>query len=346
MDLSSSIIKDTFGRALRDLRISVIDKCNFRCPYCMPAKIYGEKYAFLPKHELLSFEEITRLIHIFAKFGLKKVRITGGEPLIRPDLENLIKLVSDIKPTLDISLTTNGYFLKDKAVLLKESGLHRLTVSLDTLDDQIFKKMNGRDVSVSKVLDGIEAAEKAGFFPIKINAVVQKNVNFHTVVDLAKHFDSRGHILRFIEYMDVGTLNGWNLKDVVSANQIKSTINKELPLEPLPSNYIGEVASRFRYKNSGNEIGIISSITQPFCSDCTRLRLSPEGKLATCLFAQLGTDLKTPMRSGLNDNQIADIISNVWENRSDRYSELRSSRRNIEKEVGKPNRVEMYKIGG
>ena len=346
MESPSSILKDTFGRPLRDLRVSVIDKCNFRCPYCMPAKIYGEGYSFLPNHELLSFEEISRLVGIFAKFGLKKVRITGGEPLIRPNLENLIKSISDINPALDISLTTNGYFLKDKAVALKESGLHRLTVSLDTLDDEIFKKMNGKDVSVSKVIEGIESAEKAGFFPIKINSVVQKDVNFHTILDLAKYFDERGHILRFIEYMDVGTLNSWSPKDVVSADEIRSKINAELPLEPLPSNYTGEVASRYRYKNSGNEIGIISSITQPFCSDCTRLRLSPEGKLATCLFAQLGTDLRTPLRSGLNDDDIAEIISTVWENRADRYSELRSSKQPNEKESAKPKRVEMYKIGG
>ena len=343
---SSSIIKDKFNRPLRDLRVSVTDKCNFRCPYCMPAKIYGEGYSFLPNHELLSFEEMSRLIQIFAAFGLKKVRITGGEPLIRPNLETLIKSVSDIKPDLDISLTTNGYLLKDKAVLLKESGLHRLTVSLDTLDDEVFKKMNGRGISVSKVIAGIEAAEKAGFFPIKINSVVQKDVNFHTILDLAKYFDERGHILRFIEYMDVGTLNSWNPKDVVSAEEILSEINGELPLEPLPSNYTGEVASRYRYKNSGNEIGIISSITQPFCRDCTRLRLSPEGKLATCLFAQLGTDLRAPLRAGLNDGDIAEIISNVWENRSDRYSELRSLKQTSQKEPTKPNRVEMYKIGG
>ena len=343
---SSSIIKDKFNRPLRDLRVSVTDKCNFRCPYCMPAKIYGEGYSFLPNHELLSFEEMSRLIQIFAAFGLKKVRITGGEPLIRPNLETLIQLVSAIKPSLDISLTTNGYLLKDKAVLLKQSGLHRLTVSLDTLDDEIFKKMNGRDVSVSKVITGIKAAEDAGFFPIKINAVVQKDVNFHTILDLAKYFDERGHILRFIEYMDVGTLNSWSAEDVVSAEEILSAIDKEMPLEPLPSNYTGEVASRYRYKGSGNEIGIISSITQPFCSDCTRLRLSPEGKLATCLFTQLGTDLKAPMRSGLNDSEIAEIIANVWKNRTDRYSELRSSKKTNSKQSDKPQRVEMYKIGG
>ena len=346
MKSASSIITDKFNRPLRDLRVSVTDKCNFRCPYCMPAKIFGEGYSFLPNHELLSFEEISRLIRIFANFGLKKVRITGGEPLIRPNLENLVKLISDIKPSLDISLTTNGYLLKNKAIVLKKFGLHRLTVSLDTLDDKIFKKMNGRDVSVDKVIAGIEAAEDAGFFPIKINAVVQKDVNFHTILDLARFFDARGHILRFIEYMDVGTLNSWSAKDVVSSEEIRSTIDKELPLEPLPSNYPGEVASRYRYKHSGNEIGIISSITQTFCSDCTRLRMSPEGKLATCLFAQLGTDLKTPLRSGLSDDEIAEVITNVWKNRSDRYSELRSLQKNNPSNPEKPQRVEMYKIGG
>ena len=339
-------MKDKFNRPLRDLRVSVIDKCNFRCPYCMPAKIYGEGYSFLPNHELLSFEEISRLIQIFAAFGLKKVRITGGEPLIRPNLETLIKSISNSNPSLDISLTTNGYLLKDKALILKEFGLNRLTVSLDTLDDNIFKKMNGKDVSVSKVIEGIEAAEDAGFSPIKINAVVQKNVNFHTILDLAKFFDARGHILRFIEYMDVGTLNSWSAKDVVSAKEILSKIGEELPLEPLPNNYRGEVAARYQYKHSGNEIGIISSITQPFCSDCTRLRLSPEGKLATCLFTQLGTDLKTPMRSGLSDTEIADIIGNVWKNRTDRYSELRSLQKDKPNQTDKPRRVEMYKIGG
>ena len=278
--------------------------------------------------------------------GLKKTKTAVFISGKGSNLENLIKLVSDIKPTLDISLTTNGYLLKDKAVMLKESGLQRLTVSLDTLDDEVFKKMNGRGISVSKVIAGIEAAEKAGFFPIKINSVVQKDVNFHTILDLAKYFDERGHILRFIEYMDVGTLNSWSPKDVVSAEEIRSEINGELPLEPLPSNYTGEVASRYRYKNSGNEIGIISSITQPFCRDCTRLRLSPEGKLATCLFAQLGTDLRAPLRSGLNDSGIAEIISNVWENRVDRYSELRSLKQTDQKEPTKLKRVEMYKIGG
>jgi len=334
------VLTDTFGRPLKDLRISVTDRCNFRCTYCMPAEIYGERYEFLPKAELLTFEEITRLTRILVRNGAAKVRITGGEPLVRAEIETLIASLSQIDGVADLTLTTNAYLMDKKAQLLKDAGLQRVSISLDSLDDDVFRSMNGRGFGTAKVLQGIDAAEKAGLSPIKINAVVQKGVNDHTVVELARYFKDRGHIVRFIEYMDVGNRNGWRLDHVVPADEIVSMIDAEMPLEPFEQNYKGEVAMRYRYRDGGGEIGVIASVTQPFCGDCTRLRLSPEGSVYTCLFASKGTDLRGPLRSGATDEELAKIIGGMWGARDDRYSEERSS-------MTEPQRkVEMYHIGG
>ncbi len=336
-------IKDKLGRPVRDLRISVTDKCNFRCPYCMPAEIYGERYEFLPKAELLTFEEIDRLTRIFVGLGVKKLRLTGGEPLVRRGLEELVALLTRIQGIEDLTLTTNGYLLAQKANAFKDAGLQRITVSLDSLDDKVFKQMNGRGYSAERVLGGIEKAEDVGLGPIKINAVVKRGVNDHTVLDLARRFKGTGHIVRFIEYMDVGNLNGWKLDQVVPASEILETINSEFPLEPLDSNYKGEVALRYRYADGSGEIGIIASVTKPFCGDCTRARLSTDGKLYTCLFASEGTDLKGALRTGASDADLRDLITGVWSRREDRYSEIRTSFTEVEE---RPKKVEMYQIGG
>jgi len=337
------VIVDKFNRSLRDLRISVTDRCNFRCTYCMPAEIYGERYEFLPKDSLLTFEEITRLTRIMVKLGVTKVRLTGGEPLVRNEIEKLVALLSNIDGVNDLTLTTNAYLLKQMAQKLKDAGLQRITVSLDSMDDEIFKQMNGRGFGTQKVIEGIEAAEKVGLTPIKINSVVQRGVNDHTIADLARFAKERGYIARFIEYMDVGTLNGWKLDEVVSADEIVERINAELPLEPVKvdSNYAGEVATRYRYADGQGEIGVIASVTKPFCGDCTRLRLSPEGQIVTCLFATGGTDLRTPMRDGASDEDIEVIIRRIWGVRDDRYSEERSM---LTEQPRK--KVEMYHIGG
>ena len=337
------MIVDKFNRSLRDLRISVTDRCNFRCTYCMPAEIYGERYQFLPKDSLLTFEEITRLTRIMVKLGVTKVRLTGGEPLVRNEIDKLIALLSNIDGVNDLTLTTNAYLLKQMAQKLKDAGLQRITVSLDSMDDEIFKQMNGRGFGTQKVIEGIEAAEKVGLTPIKINSVVQRGVNDHTIADLARFAKERGYIARFIEYMDVGTLNGWKLDEVVSAEEIVERINAELPLEPVKvdSNYAGEVATRYRYADGQGEIGVIASVTKPFCGDCTRLRLSPEGQIVTCLFATGGTDLRTPMRDGASDEDIEAIIRRTWGVRDDRYSEERSM---LTEQPRK--KVEMYHIGG
>ena len=332
---------DRFERPFRDLRISVTDRCNFRCTYCMPAEIYGERYKFLPKTELLTFEEITRLTRVFVKMGAVKVRLTGGEPLVRNELETLVSQLSQIEGVGDLTLTTNAYLLSQKAQALKDAGLQRVTISLDTLDDEIFRRMNGREFGTQKVLEGIEAAERVGLRPIKINAVVQRGVNDHTVVDLARHFKERGHVVRFIEYMDVGTRNGWKLDHVVPADEIVAMIDSQMPLEPIEGNYRGEVALRYRYRDGGGEIGIIASVTKPFCGDCTRLRLSPEGRIFTCLFATAGTDLRGRLRAGTNDEELETLISAVWGRREDRYSEERASMT-----VPLRDKVEMYHIGG
>ena len=307
----------------------------------MPAEIFGERYQFLPKSQLLTFEEITRLTGIFVGLGVAKVRLTGGEPLVRRDLEKLVAQLSGLAGVHDLTMTTNGYLLAQKAHALKEAGLQRVTVSLDSLDDEVFRHMNGRQFGTERVLEGIEAAERVGLLPIKVNSVVQRGVNDHTIVDLARYFKERGHILRFIEYMDVGTRNGWKLDEVVSADEIVAIIDAEMPLEPVESNYRGEVALRYRYRDGSGEIGLIASVTKPFCGDCTRLRLSLEGKIYTCLFANIGTDLRGPMRGGATDEELRELIAGVWRVRRDRYSEERA-------DMTEPlrDKVEMYHIGG
>lgn len=332
---------DQFNRPFRDLRISVTDRCNFRCTYCMPAELFGEHYHFLPKHDLLSFEEITRLARVFIGLGAVKLRLTGGEPLVRQEIEILVAQLAALDGVENIAMTTNGFLLPQKAQALKEAGLHRVTVSLDSLDDTVFRRMNGGRSGVQEVLDGIAAAKQAGFTPIKINAVVQRGVNDHTVVDLARYCKDQGYILRFIEYMDVGTLNGWRLDDVVSAAEIAEMINAKMPLELIERNYFGEVALRYRYQDGGGEIGLIASVTKPFCGSCTRLRLSPEGQIYTCLFGVEGIDLRGPLRAGASDEEIAEIVRGVWSRRTDRYSEIRTEQTG----VAAP-KVEMFHIGG
>ena len=335
------MVTDSFKRPLRDLRVSVTDRCNFRCPYCMPAEIYGERYEFLNKAQLLTFEETARLAAITVRLGVSKVRLTGGEPLVRSDVEKLVAMLSMVDGIDDLTMTTNGYLLPQKAQALKDAGLHRVTVSLDSLDDDVFKAMNGRGFGTDKVLDGLKAAERAGLAPIKINAVVQKGVNDHTLVELARYVRERGHIMRFIEYMDVGNRNGWKLDHVVSADEIVAMIDAEMPLEPMKPNYLGETALRYRYRDGGGEIGIIASVTKPFCGNCTRLRLSPEGQIFTCLFASAGTDLRGPMRDGATDDELQAIVTRTWGVREDRYSEERASMTEPRRE-----KVEMYHIGG
>ena len=337
------MIADKFGRPLRDLRISVTDRCNFRCPYCMPAEVFGASYKFLPKEELLSFEEITRLARIFVGLGVAKLRLTGGEPLLRNNLPVLVAMLSGIQGAEDLTLTTNGYLLAQMAQELKDAGLQRITVSLDTLDGEIFKKMNGRGFGAERVLQGIRQAEAVGLAPLKINAVVQRGVNDHTVVDLARYFKGTGHILRFIEYMDVGNLNGWKWDQVVSADEIVQRIDAELPLEPIESSYRGEVALRYRYRDGSGEIGVIASVTKPFCGDCTRARLSTDGKIYTCLFASQGVSLRDPLRAGASDEQLRDLLTGIWNRRVDRYSEERTELAALQ---NAPRKVEMYQIGG
>lgn len=331
---------DTLQRPLRDLRISVTDRCNFRCTYCMPREIFGPGYQFLNRTELLSYEEITRLARIFIEHGVEKLRLTGGEPLVRRDLHSLVAQLRDLPGLKDLTLTTNGSLLRAQAGKLKDAGLQRITVSLDSLDDDVFQSMNDMGVPVSVVLDGIKAAKEAGLAPIKVNAVVKRGVNDHTIVDLARHFRGTGVILRFIEFMDVGATNGWKLDHVVTAKEIVETISRELPLEPAEANYRGEVAKRWRYTDGSGEIGVIASISQPFCGDCTRARLSPEGEIYTCLFANRGHDFRTLLRNGATDAEISAFLGTVWHGRTDRYSELRTA------ETAALPRVEMSHIGG
>ena len=338
-------ITDKLNRPVRDLRISVTDRCNFRCTYCMPAEIFGERYEFLPRPEILTFEEIERIARIFAAVGVNKLRITGGEPLVRANLPELIERLSLIEGIEDIALTTNGYLLPKYANELKEAGLNRLTISLDSIDEEIFKKMSGRPQGPANTLEGIKLATELGFSPIKINVVVQRAVNDHTLVDTARYFKGTGAIVRFIEFMDVGTKNGWELSEVVTSKEVIDMIGSEFPLEPVDPNYTGEVASRYRYKDGDGEIGVISSVSEPFCGSCTRARLSTDGKLVTCLFASGGTDLKETLRSGKSDEEIAEIIDGIWTNRSDRYSELRSKATDLNAGA-EGDKVEMYYIGG
>ncbi|HEX6800211.1 MAG TPA: GTP 3',8-cyclase MoaA [Ktedonobacterales bacterium] len=337
-------ITDALHRPLRDLRISVTDRCNFRCVYCMPKALFGRDFQFLPPAMLLSFEEITRLARLFIASGVGKIRLTGGEPLVRREVERLVAMLAPLDGLRDLTLTTNGSLLAKKALALKAAGLHRVTVSLDALDDAVFRTMNDVDFPVGRVLEGIEAATAVGLTPIKINMVVKRGLNDHCILDMARHFHGSGHILRFIEYMDVGTTNGWRLDDVVPAAEIVERIGAVLPLEPVAPNYPGEVARRFRYRDGGGEIGIIASVTQPFCRACTRARLSSEGRLYTCLFATNGLDLRAMLRGGASDEQILDAIRSVWSRREDRYSELRAHHTGS---PGEPEpKVEMFRIGG
>lgn len=339
-------ISDVFGRPLRDLRVSVTDRCNFRCPYCMPAEIYGERYEFLPKDQILSFEEIACLARIFAGLGVVKLRLTGGEPTIRAELPTLIRMLSGIDGIEDLTLTTNGYLLAKMANDLRTAGLQRITVSLDSLDEDVFKAMNGRNFGTRPVLDGIAAAERAGLSPIKINCVVQRGVNDHTIVDLASHFKGTGHVVRFIEFMDVGTLNRWDLKQVVAADEIVDRIGEAFPLEQNPPAYRGETALRYRYADGTGEIGVIASVSKPFCGDCTRARLSTDGRLVTCLFAAGGKDLRGPLRAGASDQELRDVILGVWSKRRDRYSEERAGTAGDGEGKRIRRKIEMYQIGG
>ena len=332
-------LTDTLNRSLRDLRISVTDRCNFRCVYCMPKEIFGPDHQFLHRDQILTFEEITRLARIFTAHGVRKIRLTGGEPLVRKDLPDLISMLAQI-PDLDLTLTTNGSLLPKHAQALKDAGLKRVTVSLDSLDNAIFKSMNDVDFPVEKVIEGMEAAAAVGLAPIKVNMVVKRGLNESSILPMARFFREKGYILRFIEYMDVGHSNGWRMDDVVSAAEIVKLIDSEMPLEPVSPNYQGEVAGRWRYKDGKGEVGMIASVTQAFCRDCNRARISAEGKLYTCLFAVKGHDFRDLIRNGATDEDISKFISKVWSGRDDRYSELRS-----ENTISLP-KVEMSHIGG
>jgi cyclic pyranopterin phosphate synthase len=339
-ELLPMLPRDTRGRPLHDLRISVTDRCNFRCVYCMPRAVFGRDHAFLPRAELLTFDEIARLVAIFARLGVEKVRLTGGEPLVRRDLPTLVRTLAAIPGVRDLTLTTNGVLLPEHASELREAGLHRVTVSLDADDDATFMRMNDAGVPVSRVLAGIEAAEAAGLGPIKLNMVVKRGWNEHAVLPMARRFRGTGRILRFIEYMDVGHSNGWRLDEVIAADEILSSIGAEFPLEPMAPTKRGEVAERYRYLDGGGEIGIIASVSRPFCGDCDRARLSADGQLYTCLFATTGHDLRALVRGGATDAELEAALRRIWEARDDRYSEIRSA-----ETVSLP-KVEMSYIGG
>jgi GTP 3',8-cyclase len=331
-------LADTRGRAMRDLRISVTDRCNFRCVYCMPREVFDSNYRFLPHDAILSFEEIARLARVFVGLGVNKLRLTGGEPLVRRNLDRLVAMLAELDT--EVTLTTNGSLLAKQAAALKTAGLDRVTVSLDSLDDATFRKMNDADFPVAKVIDGIETAAAAGLGPVKINMVVKRGVNDQSIVQMAERWRGTGHIVRFIEYMDVGSTNGWRMDDVIPSAEVVRRISERWPLQPIDANYAGEVAERWRYVDGGGEIGVISSVTQAFCSSCTRMRLSTEGSLYTCLFAQTGHDLKTLLRGGASNDQLRDEIAAVWQGRADRYSEIRTA------ETAKNRKVEMSYIGG
>ncbi len=332
-------LTDTLGRPVRDLRVSVTDRCNFRCVYCMPKEVFGRDYPFLPRAELLTFEEIERLARVFTGLGVEKIRITGGEPLVRRDVETLVGMLARIDG-LDLTLTTNGALLAGKAPTLKDAGLTRITVSLDSLDDEVFRAMNDVDFPVARVLEGIDAALAAGLDPVKVNVVVKRGLNDDGVLPMARHFRGTGIVLRFIEYMDVGHTNGWRLDDVVPAAEIVAAIDGEAPLEPVDAAYPGEVANRWRYRDGSGEIGVISSVTQPFCGECTRARLSADGEIYTCLFAVKGHDLRGLLRAGASDQELTATIADIWRARGDRYSELRSAA------TTDLPKVEMSYIGG
>ncbi len=332
-------LTDVLGRPVRDLRVSITDRCNFRCVYCMPKTVFGRDYAFLPRTDLLSFEEIARIARLFVARGVQKIRLTGGEPLLRHGMERLIELLANI-PGLELTLTTNGSLLQQKAATLTALGLQRVTVSLDALDDTTFKRMNDSDYPVAKVLAGIEAAASAGLRPVKINCVVKRGLNDDQIVPLARHFRHSGHIRRFIEYMDVGSSNGWQLDEVVPSAEVLRRIGEHFPLAPIDPNYPGEVAERWRYQDGAGEIGVISSVTRAFCDSCTRIRLSTEGKLYTCLFASEGHDLRRLLRSGADDAALDAAIRAIWEQRKDRYSQIRMAATPALK------KIEMSYIGG
>ena len=331
-------LADTRGRGMRDLRISVTDRCNFRCVYCMPREVFDSGYRFLPHEAILSFEEIARLARIFVDLGVQKIRLTGGEPLVRRHLHRLVEMLAELD--VELTLTTNGSLLEKQAHELKKAGLKRVTVSLDSLDDATFRAMNDADFPVAKVIEGIEAAADAGLGPIKINMVVKRGVNDSGIVPMAERWRGTGHIIRYIEYMDVGSTNGWRMDDVVSSAEVIKRIAQRWPLEAIDPNYPGEVAERWRYADGAGEVGVISSVTQAFCSSCTRMRLSTEGSLYTCLFAQTGHDLKRMLRSGASDDALRNEIAAVWQRRADRYSEVRTE------ETAKARKVEMSYIGG
>jgi len=333
-----SHVLDTLHRPLRDLRISVTDRCNFRCVYCMPKEVFGRDYRFLPRRELLTFEEIERVAGVLVGLGVNKLRITGGEPLLRRDLEVLVERLARLGE-LDLTLTTNGALLASKARALADAGLTRVTVSLDSLDDEVFRSMNDVDFPVARVLSGIDAAAEAGL-PVKVNMVVKRGLNDGSILEMARRFRGTGHVVRFIEFMDVGATNGWRLDDVVPAAEVVRTVGEEFPLEPVERAYRGEVAERYRYLDGEGEIGVIASVTQPFCGDCTRARLSADGKLYTCLFAVRGHDLRATLRSGADDAALEQAVRAVWERRADRYSERRTE------ETGELRKVEMSYIGG
>jgi len=331
---------DTLGRPMRDLRVSVTDRCNFRCGYCMPKEAFGLDHAFLPRAEILEFEEIERVVRASVALGVRKVRLTGGEPLVRANLERLVAMLVAIDGVDDLTLTTNASLLAKGALALRAAGLHRVTVSLDALDDATFMRMNDVGFPVARVLDGIAAAEAAGLGPVKLNAVIRRGINEHAIGDLAEHFRGTGTTVRFIEYMDVGHTNGWRMADVVPAAEVVAAIDARWPLEPVAAEYRGEVAQRYRYRDGAGEIGVISSVTQPFCGDCTRARLSADGRLYTCLFATAGHDLRALVRSGATDAELVEALRAIWTGRSDRYSELRTL-----ETVDLP-KVEMSFIGG
>ena len=357
--LPTGLLADTLARPLRDLRISVTDRCNFRCSYCMPSEVFNKNYSFLPQTALLSFEEIARLARVFVAHGVEKIRITGGEPLLRKNLEVLIEMLAKMttaagKP-LDITLTTNASLLAKKAQSLKDAGLQRVTVSLDAMDDAVFRRMNDVDFPVADVLRGIDVANQVGLLPVKINMVVKRGTNDAEILPMARHFRHSGNVLRLIEYMDVGATNGWRMNEVLPSAQVIERINAEFAVEAISPNYLGETAERWRYADGGGEIGVISSVTQAFCRDCNRARLSTEGKLFLCLFARQGHDLRALLRGGFTDEQMASAVAHIWRKRDDRYSELRAT---LAPDTGadtgidtgvnssNPKRVEMSYIGG
>jgi len=332
---------DAYERPLYDLRISVTDRCNFRCVYCMPREVFGHDFAFLRRDELLTYEEIARAARAFVRNGVEKLRLTGGEPLLRRDLERLVAMLRAIDGVRDLTLTTNGSLLtREKARALKSAGLDRVTVSLDSLNDAVFRAMNDADFPVARVLEAIDAADEAGLHPIKIDVVVKRGVNDRDIIDIARRFRGTGAIVRFIEYMDVGNTNRWQAAEVVPGREVAAMIGREWPIEPVQPNYFGEVAERWRYLDGAGEVGIITSVTQPFCGSCTRARLSSDGEIFTCLFAAHGFDMRAHLRRGAGDDELAEIVANIWRARTDRYSEIRSN------ETVAMKKVEMSHIGG